>query len=457
MTNIILCGGSGTRLWPVSRTLMPKQFVKLFNDRSLFQLTIDRNRQLCDHQMIVSNAEQYFLAVDQIEEYDQEHATSNMQHSTFLLEPVGRNTAPAIALACMALDPEEIVLVTPSDHLIKDEEAYTEVVLEAKALAEEGNLVTFGITPTFPETGFGYIEALGNDVKSFKEKPDAITAQRYLDAGNYYWNSGMFIFKAGLFLEELQRYAPKIYEFSLKAYKNAKKEEIIRITHDDMVAIPEESIDYAVMEHSTKVKVVPASIGWSDLGSFEALAEEIPSSENVINIDASNNLVLSQKLVATIGIDDLIVIDTPDALLISKKGASQKVKEVVKELNAQGSDLTQVHTLAHRPWGTYEVLLSTAQYKIKRIVVKPGKRLSLQKHFHRNEHWIVVSGTATVTVGDEVKLIRPNESTYIKMGEVHRLENKGKIPVVLIEAQVGEYTGEDDIVRLEDDYQRMEK
>ncbi len=426
---------------------MPKQFVKLFEGESLFQKTVQRNQKACDSQFIISNAEQYFLAVDQIE-------TLSSGSTQYLLEPIGRNTAPAIALACFALDSEELVLVTPSDHLIKDEEAYLEAIAKAKDLALEDNLVTFGITPQYPETGFGYIEAEGESVLSFKEKPDAVTAQAYLDAGNYYWNSGMFCFKAGVFLEELKKYSPNIYEASLLAYTNAKVGNLIRIDHDDMMNIPEDSIDYAVMEKSNKVKVIPSDIDWSDLGSFESLDEEISSSEKVISIDSSNNLILSSKQVATIDIDDLIIIDTADALLVAKKGSSQKVKQVVSKLKEQNSDLTKLHTLAHRPWGTYEVLLSTESYKIKRIVVQPGKRLSLQKHFHRNEHWIVVSGTATVTVGEQVKLIRPNESTYIKMGEVHRLENQGKIPVVLIEAQVGEYTGEDDIVRLEDDFAR---
>ncbi len=455
MTNIILCGGSGTRLWPISRTLMPKQFVKLFENKSLFQLTVERNSKICGGQFIVSNAQQYFLALDQLEELDK---TNNQ----YLLEPVGRNTAPAIALACMVLDKETIVLVTPSDHLIKDEKEYVKVVHKAKDLATCDNLVTFGITPTFAETGFGYIEADGLDVKAFHEKPDFQTATQYIAAGNYSWNSGMFCFKAGVFLEELKKYSPEIYEYSLKAFENASKDEMIRIKHDDMVSIPEESIDYAVMEKSDKVKVVPSNIGWSDVGSFDALYDELPKDENgntlntnLISIDSCNNLVYgNERQIAMIDIDNLIVIDTGDALLISQKGSSQKVKKVVEKLKEQNSQLHNIHLTAHRPWGTYTVLEDTPGYKIKRIVVKPGKRLSLQKHFHRNEHWIVVSGTATVTVGNEVKYIRPNESTYIKMGEVHRLENQGKIPVILIEAQVGEYTGEDDIVRLEDDFKR---
>ncbi len=454
MTNIILCGGSGTRLWPISRTLMPKQFVKLFDDKSLFQLTVERNSKVCDSQFIVSNTEQYFLALDQLEELEK-------GNNTYLLEPIGRNTAPAIALACMALDKEEIVLVTPSDHLIKDKNEYSKVLARAKELAQENYLVTFGITPDFAETGFGYIEANGEDVKAFHEKPNKQIAQSYVDAGNYYWNSGMFMFKAGAFLEELQKYSPAIFEGSKNALENASTDKITRIKHNDMLNIPEDSIDYAVMEKSQKVKVVASDIDWSDVGSFDALYEELPKDENgnslndkYIPIDSKNNLIHSKnKYIATIDVEELVIVDTGDALLVSKKGSSQKVKQVVAELK-KTTDLHTIHLTGYRPWGTYTILEDTIGYKIKRIEVKPGKRLSLQKHFHRNEHWIVVSGTATVTVGNTTKLIRPNESTYIKMGEIHRLENKGKISVVMIEVQVGEYTGEDDIVRLEDDFKR---
>ncbi|WP_151944691.1 mannose-1-phosphate guanylyltransferase/mannose-6-phosphate isomerase [Aliarcobacter butzleri] len=458
MVNIILCGGSGTRLWPISRTLMPKQFVKLFDNQSLFQLTVKRNSLLCKTQFIVSNAEQYFLAIDQLQEL-------NKTNNKYLLEPVGRNTAPAIALACFELDSEDIVLVTPSDHLIKDEKSYNQAILRAKELASNDNLVTFGIKPTFAETGFGYIEAVSlekEDVKAFYEKPDFATATKYLEAGNYYWNSGMFMFKAGVFLQELQKHSPKIYETALQAFENSTKDSVIRIKHDDMANIPEDSIDYAVMEKSDRVKVVASDIGWSDVGSFDALYEELPKDEsgNTINsqhisIDSKNNLIYgNERKIATIDIEDLIVVDTGDAILISKKGSSQKVKKVVDKIKELGNGLHNIHLTAHRPWGTYTVLEDTPGYKIKRIEVKPGKRLSLQKHFHRNEHWIVVSGTATVTVEDETRLVRPNESTYITMGEVHRLSNEGKIPVVLIEAQVGEYTGEDDIVRISDDFKR---
>lgn len=472
MTNIILCGGSGTRLWPISRTLMPKQFVKLFEEKSLFQLTVERNSKVCDSQFIVSNAEQYFLALDQLEELHQ-------THNRYLLEPVGRNTAPAIALACMALDADELVLVTPSDHLIKDETEYAKVLKEARELADKDNLVTFGITPTFAETGFGYIQAkpendecLMMNVECFKEKPNLELAESYIEENSklniqnlplkYYWNSGMFMFKAGVFLEELQKYAPEIFEACEKALgERATANNLIRIKHEDMLNIPEDSIDYAVMEKSQKVKVIPSDIAWSDVGSFDSLFEELPKDEHNntqndkhISIDSKNNLIYAKdKYIATVDIEDTIIVDTGDALLVSKKGSSQKVKQVVAEIR-KTTELHNIHLTGYRPWGTYTILEDTPGYKIKRIVVKPGKRLSLQKHYHRNEHWIVVSGTATVTVGNETKLIRPNESTYIKMGELHRLANDGVIPVVLIEAQVGEYTGEDDIVRVDDDYDR---
>ena len=329
MTNIILCGGNGTRLWPISRTLMPKQFVKLFSNKSLFQLTVNRNEKSCNTQYIVSNAEQYFLALDQLEELDK-------SNNKYLLEPIGRNTAPAIALACMSLPKDEIVLVTPSDHLIKDENEYALVLEKAKKLAKENNLVTFGITPTFAETGFGYIESENTyDVKAFHEKPDFDTATKYLKEGNYYWNSGMFCFKAGVFLEELKKYSPEIYKTSQKALENSTNDDMIRIKHDDMINIPEDSIDYAVMEKSSKVKVIPSNINWSDVGSFDALFEELPKDENNntinknhVSIDSKNNLIYgSSRKIATVDIQDTIIVDTGDALLISKKGSSQRLKK----------------------------------------------------------------------------------------------------------------------------------
>jgi len=460
MTNIILCGGNGTRLWPLSRTLMPKQFIKLFDNKSLFQMTLRRNSKICSDFYIISNQEQYFLALDQSEEMD----TSNNLGNNYILEPLGKNTAPAIALACFGLDQDEMVLVSPADHLIKNELEYEKILNKAQTLAKKGNLVTFGIKPKNAEVGYGYIEAKGEDVLAFHEKPDMQTAQKYLKAQNYYWNSGIFCFKAGVFLEELKKYSSEIHKSSLEAFSNSKLDgKVRRILSEDMDKIPENSIDYAVMEKSSLIKVVLADISWNDLGSFDALYDELPHDKagntnlnNHFSIDSANNLIYSHKrTIATLGIEDCIIVDTDDALLISKKGKSNQIKDLLKIIKKDNKDLAYTHLKVHRPWGTYEVLEDTPGYKIKKIIVKANKRLSLQKHFHRNEHWTVVSGTATIQVGDRISLLRPNESTYIKMGEMHRLSNEGKIPVVLIEAQVGEYTGEDDIIRFDDDFNRF--
>ncbi|MGP1579450.1 MAG: mannose-1-phosphate guanylyltransferase/mannose-6-phosphate isomerase [Wolinella sp.] len=441
MRVVVLCGGSGTRLWPLSRTLMPKQFVKLLPNRSLFQETLARNREICDSLMVVTNEEQYFLAQDEAQE-------AGIAVDSYLLESVAKNTAPAIALAALALNPSEIMLVVPSDHLIPDTKGYHKSVKEALGLAAQDYLVTFGIAPKSPETGYGYIEAEGTEVKAFHEKPDLARAQEYLKGGRHFWNSGMFCFKAGIFLKELQKHAPDILESVKRAFECSKEEgSMRRIPRKEMELVREESIDYALMERSHLVKMVRADFAWNDVGSFDSLAEEIGSDEH-------GNFILADKEVALLGIERLIVVDTPDALLVAKKGTSQQVKEVVARLKREKPELVHVHRSVHRPWGSYTVLEEAQGYKIKRIVVKPHGRLSLQKHHHRNEHWIVVSGIAHVTIGERSFLLRPNESTYIKMGEVHRLENRGKIPLVLIEAQVGEYLGEDDIIRIEDDYKR---
>jgi mannose-1-phosphate guanylyltransferase len=425
---------------------MPKQFIKLFDGKSLFQMTVERNSKVCGDFLMVAGREQYFMAMDQLDEL----SSFETFRARFLLEPTGRNTAPAIAMACMSLEKDEIVLVTPSDHLIKDEVAYAEVLNQAQSFAQKDQLVTFGITPDFAETGFGYIEADGYEVKAFHEKPDSVRAEAYIKAGNYYWNSGMFCFKAGVFLKELQRYAPDIFEASWNAYDQAAKSDMIRIGHEAMIRIPSESVDYAVMEHSKNVAVIPSNIGWSDVGSFDSLAQELPN-------DTSNNLVISDKQVELIGMDDTIVVDTGDALLIAKKGTSQRVRDVVSRLKKEGSSLTDAHLTGYRPWGSFIILDEVEGYKIKRIEVKSGKRLSLQTHQYRNEHWVVVSGTATVTINDTTFLLHQNESTYIKAGDVHRLSNEANEPLVIIEVQVGSYTGEDDIVRLEDDYNREER
>ncbi len=451
MVNVILCGGNGSRLWPLSRNLMPKQFLKLFNNKTLFQLTLERNSQICNRCMVISNMEQYSIALDNLEELN--NSKFKIENTLFLLEETGKNTAPAIAFAALNSSPEDILFITPSDHLIKKAQSYKEAVKAAEKLAKDGFLVTFGIEPNKPHTGYGYIEANGNDVISFHEKPSLETAKNYINSGNFYWNSGIFMFKAESYLNELKKYNPKLFEDILQSFKKQQKVSSNQIRLKDMDNLEDISIDYAVMEKSDKIKMIKGSFEWNDVGSFDSLSEEIGSNE-AIEIESGNNFYIANKTVAAIGVKDLIVVDTPDALLITKKGKTQLVKDAVKSLKDKNSDVTMFHKIVHRPWGTYEVLNSSKNYKIKKIVVKPGKRLSLQKHFHRSEHWVVVSGTATVTIGSNRFIVRPNESTYIKAGEIHRLENEGKIPVILIEVQVGEYTDEDDIIRIEDDYKR---
>lgn len=455
MQVVILCGGSGTRLWPISRTLFPKQFVKLFNKESLFQKTLLRNASLATNFTVVINQEQYFMGLDQADE-------TNIKNCSFILEPIGRNTAPAIAIAALNAAPEEILLIVPSDHLIEDQAAYEKAVAQACQQAQDNRLVTFGIKPHYPETGYGYIEANGLEVKSFKEKPTAEVAQQYLQAGNYYWNSGMFCFTAQTFLDELKVFAPDIYQHSLQAFKNARHDGILRINSEDMKSIRSESIDYAVMEKSKRVSVVPADIGWSDLGSFDSLYQTLPKdqhgntvAENVINIGSKNNLIISSKrLISTIDVDDLMIVDTTDAIVIAKKGSTQKVKELVEEVKKRNLEMTAVHTTAHRPWGTSTILDEHVGYKVKQVTVRPGAKLSLQFHQHRSEHWIVVKGIATITIDEETFDLKANQSTYIPKESKHRLCNNQGEELILIEAQVGTYLGEDDIVRLQDDYHR---
>lgn len=456
MKTVVLCGGSGTRLWPLSRTLYPKQFYPLFEGHSLFQRTIERNAAHTDEFLIIVNQEQFFMAEDQYQ------ALKLSQPARFILEPEGRNTAPAIALAALACNGNDVLLVVPSDHLIHNTDAYRSFVAKAGEHAKAHALVTFGIKPSHAETGFGYIEANGDTVSSFKEKPDAATAETYLKSGKHFWNSGMFCFEAQTYLTELKAHSPKLYDASVTAWKGTPQTAPLRVPLELMRAIPSDSIDYAVMEKSKGIKVVPADMGWSDLGSFDALYDALPKDKEQNTLDAQamylnshRNLVVSGKrLVATIDVDDLIVIDTPDAVLVTKRGSSQKVKDVVGALKEKKSELTHTHTTAHRPWGSYTVLQDAPNFKVKRIVVKPGARLSLQKHTHRSEHWIVVEGIAQVTVGEKTFALERNQSTYIPMGEVHRLENREPTDLVLIEAQVGSYVGEDDIVRLVDDYKR---
>lgn len=471
MVNLILCGGSGTRMWPLSRQAFPKQFVKLVNDYSLFQGTVKRNSSVFNEFCIVTNKDHYFVAENQIGE------SLKKENKTFILEPLGRNTAPAIALACFNYSAEKIIFVTPSDHLIKNLPSYEAKVKTAVNAAKEGRLVTFGIKAEYAETGFGYIEAgasIGDSiytVKSFREKPDRNTAEAYIGAGNYYWNSGMFVFKAGVYLEELKKHSPEIYESSLDAYNKSNKLNdetgtIIYIAELDMKKIPSNSIDYAVMEKSDKVYVVASDIGWTDLGSYDAISDIIEKDENgnskdenLVQVKSKNNLVISGKRkIALAGVENLIVVDTDDALLVSAKGFAQDVKgivDILREGSDKDNELTMLHTTVERPWGAYRVLDESDGYKVKEIIVKPGKRLSLQKHKHRGENWVVVKGEALVQIGSTEFLKRSGESAYIPAGEVHRLSNNGEVPVIIIETQSGDYLGEDDIVRIEDDYQRM--
>lgn len=469
MINFLLCGGSGTRLWPISRKNFPKQFCRIIGQNSLFQNSFKRNEKKCRKQLVIANKENVFMAMDQIDEL----GSSNHELVKYVLEPVGRNTAPAIALGCLFVDPEEIILVSPTDHMIRDLDKYYEALDLAEKAAKDGYLVTFGIKPEYPETGYGYIEGEASSdavktVVSFREKPNLKTVKEYVASGSYYWNSGMFCFKAGVFLNDLKKFSPKIYEKSVEAFeKSIIDHGVCNINLEDMQSIPENSIDYAVMEKSDKVKVVPSTFIWNDVGSYDALEAELSVTEDGntdidqhISINSKNNMIFSDKVIATVDVEDLIIIDTIDATLIAKKGSSQKVKDIVAKLNELGvnnpkyKQLTEIHTTAYRPWGHYTVLEEWPRFKMKRIVVKPGKRLSLQKHNHRSEHWVVVSGSAIVTKGKEQRFIKPNESIYIPIGEVHRMENQGKIDLVFLEVQVGEYLEEDDIVRIEDDFNR---
>lgn len=382
-----------------------------------------------------------------------------------MLEPQAKNTAAAICLAALSLPKDKICLVTPSDHLIKNTKKYEQTIQKAFEFAQKDYLVTLGIKPHYAETGFGYIKAGENDTAlGFYEKPDLKTAQSYVKAGTFFWNSGIFVFKVEFFIKQMQKFAPTILKACQNTFINSHKDNnLLRIKRDDMAKIPESSIDYALMEKADKIKLIKADFEWSDVGSFDALYDEFDKDKNAnvikanaLNLDSKGNLIYAtnpKKLIATADIENLIIIDSEDALMICQKGKSQRVKELVAKLD-ETSRFRKIHLTAHRPWGTYTVLEDEKGYKLKRLEVKPHKKLSLQKHFHRNEHWIMVSGTASVVVGDETRLVRPNESTYIKMGEIHRLSNEGKIPVVLIEAQVGEYTEEDDIVRIEDEFKR---
>jgi mannose-1-phosphate guanylyltransferase/mannose-6-phosphate isomerase len=465
---LILSGGSGTRLWPVSRKNLPKQFLALAGKGTLFQQTLQRTRQLPNvaAPIVVASDDHRFLAADQLLEI-------GIDNATIVLEPLARNTAPAIALgALQALrrggDP--LLLVLPADHLIGDTDAFLNVVQQAISLAELGWLVTFGIRPDRPETGFGYIrraqaiDAAGFQVDQFVEKPDLVTAESYLADGRYDWNSGMFLFKASRYLEELAEHAPQMLAtVSAADAKTTADLDFVRVDSEAFSQVPDRSIDYAVMEKTRRAAVIPVSCEWSDIGSWSALwltgkkdADGNLSEGDTLSIDSHNSLLRShdRHLLATIGIDNLIVVTTPDATLVAHRDAAQDVKRIVENLKASNRTEHSLHRVVHRPWGSYDSLESRDRFQVKRIVVKPGASLSLQKHHHRAEHWIVVSGTAEVTCNDKVFLLGENESTYIPLGSVHRLRNPGKVAVELIEVQSGSYLGEDDIIRLDDVYGR---
>lgn len=446
MTNVILCGGSGTRLWPLSRTLMPKQFIRLFNEKSLFDLTLRRN-VYAQKTIIVCNEAHYFLALDEC---------GNKKIDKFILEPFGKNTAAAITFAALCCDEDEILLVTPSDHLIEDETEYKKALLIAQSYANQGFLVTFGIKPNEPNTGYGYIKADKNsDVERFIEKPNLETAAKFIKEGGYYFNSGMFCFKAGVFLSEMKKYAPSIVKDVTAAIEGSANEpNLLKISPNFMDKIEDISIDYALMQKSLNIKMVPLDAGWSDMGSFDELSKKIKNEGELLQIGASENFILTKKPTALVDVQNLLVVDTKDALLIAKKGSSQKVKEVYKHFSNSLPEICETHTSVYRPWGSYEVLGEGSGYKMKKIVVKPGKRLSLQKHFKRNEHWIVVEGEALVTIDGNEAPLKQNESIYIKSGQIHRLENTANSDLIVIEVQTGEYLGEDDIVRISDDYDR---
>jgi mannose-1-phosphate guanylyltransferase len=464
---IIMAGGSGTRLWPFSRQLFPKQFLTLNGGYSMLQNTAVRLAGI-EHQapMVICNEEHRFAVAEQFR-------ANNIANSGIILEPVGRNTAPAIALAAFKAikgGDDPLLLVLAADHVIKNAAAFCQAVTRAVEHANNGKLVTFGIVPTAPETGYGYIKSgcpideMGFSVAKFVEKPNLANAQHYMQSGEYYWNSGMFLFKASTYLAELKTHCPEIYNACEKAIAHTQTDaDFVRIDKVAFETCPDDSIDYAVMEKTSLAVVVPMDCGWSDVGSWSALWDIEDKDDNnnalkgdVIAFNTSNSYVNAQeKLVAVIGVDDLVVVETKDAILVSKKSAVQHVKKVVEHLKANERPEFKLHREVHRPWGKYDSVDSSDRFQVKRITVKPGAKLSVQMHHHRAEHWIVVAGTAKVTNGDKDILLTENQSTYIPIGVIHALENPGKVDLELIEVQSGSYLGEDDIVRFEDKYGRV--
>src|SRR5437762_5901480 len=466
---VILSGGSGTRLWPMSRSLYPKQLLALFGDTSLLQQTVSRIAGKPDFAppVIVANEEHRFIIAEQLREIGVEPAA-------LLLEPVGRNTAPAAAVAALRItesDPGGLVLVMPSDHAIADPKAFHKAIGRAAQAANTGRLVTFGITPDRAETGYGYI-AGGKPIEGcesafavarFIEKPQAAEAERYIAAGDYFWNSGIFLFPAALYLSELERLRPDMLAACRRALDGARRDEdFCRLDNVAFADCPADSIDYAVMEHTERAAVVPVAMGWSDLGSWDALREMTARDErgnalagNVVAEATSNCYLRSEAgLVAAVGVEDLVVVATDDAVMVAPRNRTQEVKNLVTRLLAERRDEADALSTVHRPWGTYRAIHNGSRVQVKHITVKPGAKLSLQMHHHRAEHWVVVQGTAKVVRGNEEVVLTEDQSTYIPLGAMHRLENIGKIPLHVIEVQSGSYLGEDDIVRFDDHYGR---
>mgnify|MGYP000507019130 CR=1 FL=1 len=465
---VILSGGSGTRLWPLSREAYPKQLLKLVSDETLLQQTVTRLKHFegVSAPVIVCNGEHRFLIAEQLREI-------NVTPRALFLEPVARNTAPALAVAAHALlrdEPDALMLVLPADHLIARPRQFAEALKAAAAAAQAGKLVTFGVVPTGPETGYGYIErgaALEHDgayaVARFIEKPDAARATEFVAQGSFYWNSGMFLFGAKKYLDELGKTHPDMVSCTAQALEKSYTDlDFCRLDEQALASCKSESIDYAVMEHTDSAAVVPVDIGWSDIGSWSALWEvsEKDDSGNTVRgdvyLDGSNNCLVraESRAIAALGLDDVVIIETSDAILVAHKSKVQDVKKVVAYLKQNDRTEHLTHKRVFRPWGWYEGIDEGERFQVKRIMVKPGEKLSLQMHHHRAEHWIVVTGSARVTRGDEVTLLTENQSTYIPLGVTHRLENPGKVPLHLIEVQSGAYLGEDDIVRFQDTYGR---
>lgn len=468
MIPVVLSGGSGSRLWPLSRGLYPKQFLPLVSEQTMLQETVSRLEGLVGLQapLVVCNEDHRFIVAEQLRQL-------GIVDPSILLEPVGRNTAPAIAVAAlsaMAGGEDPILLVLAADHVIADVKAFHAAIGVAAKAAAEGRLVTFGVLPTAPETGYGYIRraAAGNagvyPIAEFVEKPDLVTAEQYLASGEYFWNSGMFMFRASVFIAELEKHAPVMLDSCRRALATGAKDfEFLRLGKEAFAACPANSIDYAVMEKTDKACVVPLSAGWNDVGSWSALWEIQPKDESgnvlkgdVLAVNTRNSYLHSAdgRLVATVGVDDLVVVDTSDAVVVARRDQVQDVKKVVEALKDSGRKEATQHRVVYRPWGNYDSIDTGERYQVKRITVAPGARLSVQMHHHRAEHWIVVSGTAKILNGDSEVLLTENQSTYIPVGVVHALENPGKIPLELIEVQSGAYLGEDDIVRFEDRYGR---